>query len=651
MEGEREEQGECIRSEMTSTQVDTLISNCSEEPQNFQDPEVDEQADSRVCDGEVEARQVGEDLWISDKETLPETLIATNTPEDADCLPLSPLPTVEEEDSDPLSPLPSGGQKLSYQTDPRPHFGVAWSSHSTCYPLWGSEGPCWGQRNLEAMDQTHTCPHCHLGLPADTLRWHEIIQTKMDALPDNSTWEESFGVEDSEEETKEDEGGESSSEKTGGWELLPDVCLRHVFRFLRHRDRRSADLVCHHWHKVMRCPSLWRYRLFRFSGRLSKFRQNEYDSAVAYVSSLGVYLKRLEVRVCPPRRFMLAHRLEQTISGLFSELARVNAPLQQLTLVELELDRTSWTSGLRNSLVHSLVVFLQSSSKLTAISLKGMRNCMDQGLELLSALSHSQKHYISSLNLEGFFSGAVHVYLNSNFPRVLHHMLGLTELSLSYSCLSDELLMALQHRHQGGSQNRTRDGISLQTFSLHCTLNEPHRQPVDGDSWSTLASNSPNLKVKITVNQVINTDQLARILQPEIPLTEYTMTAFYSPNEDWSAKPVLCDLLPQYSRSLQRLSLDLSNCRERLDVELLELVKVCEGLEVLGVWAFLEVSTIERLLHIRLTQRTLLNKISVRIYSVDINTEEQEDQLEQILSSHLQLPPELEFFAIIYSFE
>lgn len=84
------------------------------------------------------------------------------------------LPILQE-DSDPSSPVPSSGQKLNYQTDPRPHFGVAWSSHSPCRPLWGSEGPCWGQRNQEVPNQTHTCPHCHLGLPPDTLRWHEVV--------------------------------------------------------------------------------------------------------------------------------------------------------------------------------------------------------------------------------------------------------------------------------------------------------------------------------------------------------------------------------------------------------------------------------------------------------------------------------------------
>ncbi|XP_033489996.1 uncharacterized protein LOC117261684 isoform X1 [Epinephelus lanceolatus] len=215
MEEEKEEQGESTQSGTTSSQADTVTQSCSEkcgEAQNLQQPEEDDdQADSGACDGEVEPSQVGEDPCISDTETLPqESLTTTHTQDDVDCLPLSPLPTEEEshqvsshpsntqnrpsepcwyclrsldseyrpetpqqEDSDPVSPAPSSGQKVSYQTDPRPHFGVAWSSRSTCRPLWGSEGPCRGQRNHEAPDQTHTCPHCHLGLPPDTLRWHE----------------------------------------------------------------------------------------------------------------------------------------------------------------------------------------------------------------------------------------------------------------------------------------------------------------------------------------------------------------------------------------------------------------------------------------------------------------------------------------------
>lgn len=72
-----------------------------------------------------------------------------------------------------------------------------------------------------------------------------------------------------------------------------------------------------------------------------------------------------------------------------------------------------------------------------------------------------------------------------------------------------------------------------------------------GSSWATLASSCPDLQVKITVHQIINTERLSRILRREIPLIEFTMIAFYAPDEGWTARPILCDLLPQYSRSLQ----------------------------------------------------------------------------------------------------
>ncbi|XP_034746818.1 F-box only protein 39-like [Etheostoma cragini] len=459
-----------------------------------------------------------------------------------------------------------------------------------------------------------------------------------------------------EEDRKEEMGQElsvaghgCSSERVSSWGSLPDVCLRHVYRFLTDRDRRNADLVCHHWHNVMRSPSLWRFRFFHFNGRLSKYRQSESSSAVDYVRSLGVYLEQLEVCVCPPRRSLVARRLEQTIRGLFSELTRVNAPLKSLYLMRLGLDQPSWTLELRNSLVECLILFLRrGASRLTFVCLSGMRISMNQGLEVLSVLAQSQRGSFprcSSLDLKGFFSRELQVHHNSEVPRILRYLQGLTDLSLSYSCLSDELLIALQHRKRGW-----RDVTYLQTFSLHCTLNEPHEQVVCGCSWATLASSCPGLKVKLTVDQIIDTNKLAGILLPEIPLTEYSMTAFYSPDQNWSTLPLLCCMLPRYRHSLQNLCLDLSNCNESLDEELLELVKVCEHLEQLRIWAFLEISTVQRLLHFRLTKKSSLNQIRVRVYSINEETKEQEDQLKELLSSYLHLPPELDFFAKVYPF-
>ncbi|XP_028274934.1 F-box only protein 39-like [Parambassis ranga] len=441
------------------------------------------------------------------------------------------------------------------------------------------------------------------------------------------------------------ESDDSGSETMSGWMLLPHVCLQHVFRFLSNVDRVSAALVCHHWHKVMRSASLWRTYCIHFNGPFPKF-----NYAVGYIRHLGAHLHRLDVSVCPPQRSIVARRISHSIIRLFSELIRVNPTLHSLTLVRLELDRHAWTSKQRNSLVGCLIDFLhRSSSKLTFVSLNSMHNNMTQGLPTLQALLNADRRsypqcYISSLDLVNFFSPTVIVHRNPTVAHILGKLRGLTNLTLSYSCLSDELLIALQQRHTEQSQTSSRNGITLQTLTLHCYENEPHQQVVCGDLWASLASTCPDLRVKFRVNHVTNTDELIRMLQPGIPMAEYVTSAYCFVEDDWSAKPLLRDLLPQYRYTLQRLNLHLYNRHESLDEELLLLVKKCECLEQLRLSAFLDIQTVEELLHIRMTLRTSLNYIRVRIYTSDTNTRDREEQLEQILNSHPHLPHELKFF-------
>ncbi|XP_005945448.1 F-box only protein 39 isoform X2 [Haplochromis burtoni] len=410
----------------------------------------------------------------------------------------------------------------------------------------------------------------------------------MENLEESIGEEENYGIDQeySDPETGEyftDDSCDCILDRKITWLSLPRLCLERVFSFLPDRDRKTAALVCRQWHNVMRSPSLWRHHRFHFSGRISKFRKPDYSSTIAYVSHLGAYLERLEVTVCPPRKTQAALRLKGAITQLFSELIRVRAPLRSLAVMNLELDRSAWTSSLRASVVGCLISFLQrGSSKLNSICLSGMRNCIHQGLELLSALLHYETRfyprcYISSLDLEAFFSGSVNVYLNSSVPDNLSQLQCLTDLRLSYSCLSDELLMALQQRHGGGRRKSSRDGNTLQTFLLHCCLKEPHQQHL---------------------------------------------------NLDFGA----------------------NNFDESLDEELLELVKVCERLVELSICAFLEIRTVARLLDMSLTQSSL-KEIHVRICSFNEVAGEEEEALEEMLSSYLHLPPDLCFSAIIYPFE
>ncbi|XP_062342225.1 F-box only protein 39-like [Osmerus eperlanus] len=464
-----------------------------------------------------------------------------------------------------------------------------------------------------------------------------------------------------EDDDEEEEDDEDEERAVHGWGFLPSVCLWRLFWWLRDRDRMRANLVCRHWHAVMRSPSLWRFRRFHLSGRLTRFRRSEPLTTLTYARHLGGYLETLEVCVSSPHSSMVARRLQYTLRGLLDELTRAGTRLRSLSLTGLELDRTGWPRAVRGSLVRCLAHFFRrGASQLGSVSLKGARTSLRQGMQLLSALSHSQQHQylrgrpgISSLDLDDFFSGPLPVHLHPSLPLALHSLRGLSSLGVSYSCVSDELLQALGqngwgHGRRGRGYGWGRERGILQSLRLRCHVNEAHSQVVCDSSWEGLVERCPGLEVQLHVEQVVNTDRLGRVLLPQVPLTDYSMTSCYFTESDWSAKPVLSEMLPQYWDRLQHVTLDLNNCHESLDEELLELVEVCVCLQHLKVWAFLEINTVEQLLQARLEKRTSLNTLKVRIYSVSDDNQEEEEELEEVLCRYTHLTAVLHFSASIH---
>ncbi|XP_038129884.1 F-box only protein 39-like [Cyprinodon tularosa] len=438
----------------------------------------------------------------------------------------------------------------------------------------------------------------------------------------------------------------------GEWERLPDVCLLHIFKYLPDYDRSKAALVCHHWHNMMRLPCLWRYRSFYFTGRVSRYKQSEYNVAVGYAKNLGVFLESLKVTVSPPQSVALAERLILTICGLLVTLVRVKAQLKSLSIERLQLDRSAWGQGLRNNLVDNLIFFLSAgSSRLKVICLNKIQISIPQGLNLLSAIIQNQSRLyplcsLYSLDLRSFFSVTVPNHIIPKMYSMLQELRGLSHLYLSYSCLSDDLLRSLSQSNREKRSSRGRGGNILQSLSLYCSRNEPHQQVVCGYLWANLVSNCLDLKVSITVDQIMDTQQLARILLPDIPLVAFSMTAFYTVDPNTSAKPLLHNLLPCYRHSLQNLKLDLNNQSETLDDELVALVDVCECLVDLSVWAFLDVLTVGRVLQIRLTKRMSLNNIRMTILTMTENIVGKEEQLVEVLSP-FSYPPQLKFSAAV----
>uniref|UniRef100_A0A4W5PCR8 F-box protein 39 n=1 Tax=Hucho hucho TaxID=62062 RepID=A0A4W5PCR8_9TELE len=468
---------------------------------------------------------------------------------------------------------------------------------------------------------------------------------------ENEEEEEDKGIEIMDEDEEEGEVKEDKKPQLG-WANLPDVCLRQVFWWLRDRDRVKAALVCRHWHHVMRSPSLWRVRNFNFSGRISRTRCSELETAVCYAKTYGAYLEDLEIRFSHPLNSLVSRRFQQTLRTFLTTLRKTGGRLRRLSVNHMELDRSTWCRSVRNSLVRSLTFYLRrEGSRLGYLSLRGARLNLPQGLEVLEAVAAAQQHIhlgrrsgITHLNLEDFFSQPLVVFINPVFPQVMNRFQGLCTLTLNYSCVSDELLAALSTAcwSLGG-------GGSLQTFTIRCHIHEPHIQVVWGDAWSHLAQHCPDLRVQITVERILDVNKLGRILLREIPLRLLSLTSCYFSEQDWSAKPALTNLVPCYRSCLQKLTLDLNNSHESVDEELLEVVPLCSRLVYLKVWAFLDISFLDQLLQKRLEKKTILRTIKVRIYTNKYETQEEDEQLEEVYSRYRQLiNSELNYFAISY---
>uniref|UniRef100_A0A674BVC8 F-box protein 39 n=1 Tax=Salmo trutta TaxID=8032 RepID=A0A674BVC8_SALTR len=322
-----------------------------------------------------------------------------------------------------------------------------------------------------------------------------------------------------------------------GWANLLGVCLRQVYWWLRDRDRVKAALVCRHWHHVMRSPSLWRVRNLNFSGCISRTRRSELETAVCYAKTHGSYLEDLEIGFFHPLNSLVSRRFQQTLRTSLAALRKTGGRLRRLTVNHMELDRAAWCRSVRNSLVCSLTFYLhREGSHLGYLSLRGARLNLPQGLEVLEAVAAAQKHIhlgrqpgITHLNLEDFFSQTLAVFISPAFPQVMNCFQGLCTLTLNYCCVLDELLAPLSAagRSLGGS---------LQTFTIRCHIHEPHIQVVWGDAWSHLAQHCPDIRVQITVERILDVDNL---------------TSCYFSEQDWSAKPALTNLVPCYRSCLQ----------------------------------------------------------------------------------------------------
>ncbi|XP_075295960.1 F-box only protein 39 isoform X1 [Opisthocomus hoazin] len=394
---------------------------------------------------------------------------------------------------------------------------------------------------------------------------------------------------------------DNSEPEQSSWAHLPDVCLRHVFRWLGDRDRSQAALVCKKWSWAMYSGSLWRSRTITFYGRPSRAHTLEFQSSLWYVKKFGKYLEHLEIKLPNPYNTAFTQKFQVTMRGLLSHLCKCNSRLVSLSIKSLELDRLIWKNVVRAKFIKNLATFLKRMSKhLDYLNIKGARATLEEGCELLNSLSClTSKSFISEINIEDFFSLHLPVYSSTLFHQTMSKFHSLVILTFNYNCVSDELLYIL----------REHNAHSLHTLNIKCHIHDPHGQVVWGTSWANLVKKAPKLNVNFFFERVMKHDHLARILLVEIPVRSISLRSCYFSDPDWTMRPTLTNLLPAYCHVLQKLTLEFNNDHEPLDDELLQLILSCKRLLFLKVWAFLSVTFMERLLQNRAERKCILTTI------------------------------------------
>ncbi|NXG42971.1 FBX39 protein, partial [Psilopogon haemacephalus] len=410
----------------------------------------------------------------------------------------------------------------------------------------------------------------------------------------------------------------NSDPQQSSWAHLPDVCLRSIFHWLDDKDRSQAALVCVKWSHVMHSGSLWRCRTIAFHSRPSRTQVWELQRALFYAKKFGKYLEHLEIKLPNPYSTTFTQRFQMVMRDLLSHLGKCTDHLVSFSIQYLELERYFWRSVVRAQFVKHLATFLKRMSKhLDCLDLKGARAALDDGCELLNSLSCLRNQsFVSKLNIEDFFGLHLHVYRSTLFHQTMSKFHSLVILSLSYNCLSDELLDIL----------REHNAHSLSTLNIKCHIHDPHDQVVWGMSWAKLAKSAPKLTVNFFFERVLKHDHLAKILLVDIPVRSISLRSCYFSNPEWIMRPTLTSLIPAYHRLLQKLTLEFNNDCELLDEELLQLTLVCKRLSYLKVWAYLSVTFLERLLQNRAEGKCILTTIKVKIYTAHQNITE-EDQL------------------------
>lgn len=209
------------------------------------------------------------------------------------------------------------------------------------------------------------------------------------------------------------------------WENAPYDVLLRVFRLLPVQDLGRVAAVCSHWHRVAQCPQLWQSIEFVLADPLRSYLPPTSPRLIEYI--LRRHAQHLKFVVFKTDSSVESAEMAcQILSRLVNCSLKTLALISSARPVFLDMDQESFVSALTVVFdrSHSLRSLAIDNTPVDDPSLKALASSSSRTLQLLRMKSCPR------VSQGGVLALADHCHC-------------LRELSLSYSLLSDELLLAL----------------------------------------------------------------------------------------------------------------------------------------------------------------------------------------------------------------
>ncbi|XP_021926216.1 F-box/LRR-repeat protein 3-like isoform X3 [Zootermopsis nevadensis] len=253
-----------------------------------------------------------------------------------------------------------------------------------------------------------------------------------------------------------------------GWSNLPSEPLLQVFSHLPVQDLGTVAQVCQHWNHISQFSQLWQRVEFNLSQASKSYLQPTPEGLINYI--LQHHAKHLKFVI-----FKMDSTVESAQMACYILSRLVNCSLKTLALISsarpvfLDMDQQSFISALTVVFDHShtLSSVAIDNTPVDDMSLEVLASSNSRTLELLRMKSCPR------VSPEGILSLA-------------DHCCHLRELTLSYTLLSDDLLLALS----------SEEHVCLEYLHIDVyTEKDMLLQQISPQCWSALVEHSPDMNL------------------------------------------------------------------------------------------------------------------------------------------------------------